>query len=99
MKNLEWFKKEFIFYLKGFEIKYKFYERGDFGSLDQVEFNSYKQGGEIDFWSTGCLGIHFVDYEKGVELMNVLLMPNQEVEKEIAFQQLKELLEFFSREK
>jgi hypothetical protein len=92
MKDFEWFKNMFASRFKGFEVEYKFFEKGDFGSLNQVEFNSLKKGGEIDFWSSGRLSIHFVDYEKGEELLNILLMPNQDDEKDIAFQKLRELL-------
>ena len=92
MKDFEWFKNIFISHLKGFEIKYRFFEEGDFGSLNQVEFDSQEKGGEIDFWSSGQLSIHLVDYKKGEELLNILLMPNQNEGKEIAFQKLRELL-------
>jgi len=92
MKNVEWFKNVFASHLKGFEIKYKFFEKGDFGSLNQVEFNSQEKGGEVDFWSSGRLSIYFVDYKTGKELLNILLMPSQDEEKEIAFQKLRELL-------
>jgi hypothetical protein len=93
MKNVVWFKEEMEPYLKTFEIKYKFFEKGDFGELNQVEFNSKEKGGEIDFWSSGWLGIHFVDYIKGEELLNVFLEPQQEEEKENAFKRLQELLQ------
>ncbi len=93
MKNVDWFKVEIAPYLKEFEIKYKFFENGDFGDLNQVEFNSQRTGGEIDFWSSGWLGIHFVDYIKGEELLNAFLEPHQEQEKENAFKRLQELLQ------
>ena len=67
VKDLYWFKIVIAPSLKNYEIKYKFFEKGDFGSLNQVEFNSKKMGGEIDFWSEGWLGIHLVDYIKGNE--------------------------------
>jgi hypothetical protein len=92
MKDFEWFQAAFISFLKGFEVKYKFFEKGDFGSLNQIEFNSKEKGGEIDFWSTGRLSIFVWDYEKEEELLNVLLMLEQDNEKELAFQKLKELL-------
>ena len=93
MKSVAWFKEEVEPYLKRFEIKYKFFEEGDFGELNQVEFNSKEKGGEIDFWSTGWLGIHLVDYIKGDELLNVFLEPHQENEKENAMKRLQELLQ------
>ncbi|WP_177730462.1 hypothetical protein [Flavobacterium inviolabile] len=92
MKDINWFKEEIEPYLEGYEIKYKFFEKGDFGSLNQVEFNAEKLGGEIDFWSTGWLGVHLVDYIKGKELLNVFLEPHQEEEKENAFKRLQEFL-------
>ena len=92
MQNIIWFKKEIEPHLIGFEIKYKFFEKGDFGKLNQIEFNSKETGGEIDFWSTGWLGIHLVDYIKGDELLNIFLEPRQEEEKEDALKKLKNLL-------
>ncbi len=93
MIDFEWFENRFVLYLKEFEIKYRFFEKGDFGSLNQIAFDSPEKGGEIDFWSSGRLSILFVDYEKGVDLLNILLMPEQEEEKEIAFQKLKKILQ------
>lgn len=78
--------------MRGFEIQYKFFEKGDFGELNQIEFNSKEKGGEIDFWSTGWLSIHLVDYIKGDELLNIFLEPYQEIEKENALRKLQELL-------
>lgn len=92
MKNIIWFKEEVEPCMKNFEIKYKFFEKGDFGALNQVEFNSKEKGGEIDFWSTGWLGVHLVDYTKGEELLNVFLEPHREEEKEKVLRRLQELL-------
>jgi len=75
-KNISWF-KAVASNLQGYEIKYKFFEQGDFGSLNQVEFNSKLKGGNIDFWSSGWIGIHLVDYAEGIELINLLLEPTE----------------------
>lgn len=75
-KDLLWF-KSIASNLQGYEIEYKFFEEGDFGSLNQIEFNSESKGGNIDFWSTGWVGIHLVDYIEGNELMNLLLEPTE----------------------
>jgi len=91
MKSIVWFKEQIEPCIKNFEIKYKFFEKGDFGALNQVEFNSKEKGGEIDFWSTGWLGVHLVDYTKGEEI-NVFLEPHQEEEKERVLRRLQELL-------
>lgn len=92
MKDFDWFKSEFEVYLEKYDVEYRFFEEGDFGSLHQVEFNTKERGGEIDFWSLGWLNIHFVDYKEGKELINILLKPHQKTEKEIFFKKLQELL-------
>ena len=53
IKDVNWFKDGIEPKLNGFEVKYKYLEEGDFGSLNQIEFNSKKIGGEIDFWGLG----------------------------------------------
>jgi len=90
--DFDWFKRELAPILKNYDITYRFYEEGDFGSLNQVEFNSIEKGGEIDFWGLGRLEIFVWDYEKEKELLNVLLDPCQEEEKEKVFKRLQELL-------
>ncbi|SEA67539.1 hypothetical protein SAMN05192529_14414 [Arachidicoccus rhizosphaerae] len=90
--NIEWFKNEFSSKLSGYELEYKFFNEGDFGSLNQIEFNSKKRGGNIDFWGLGWTGIFVWDYETEEQLLNVLLEPHQEKEKEQAFKKLEELL-------
>jgi len=47
VKDIEWFKKELAPHLKAYELIFKFFEQGDFGSLSQVEFNSEKVGGNL----------------------------------------------------
>lgn len=92
-KDVIWFKNEFIpILIQGYEIDYSTFQDGDFGNLERVEIEGKNKGGNIDFWSLGWLNIHFVDYEKGDELLNVLLEPHQEREKEDAFKKLRELL-------
>ncbi len=92
VKDIKWFKDELVPKLTGYELSYKFFDEGDFGSLNQVEFNSKKIGGNIDFWGLDWLGIFVWDYEKEEQLLNVLLEPHQEEEKVKAFNQLQELL-------
>jgi len=90
--DIEWFKKEVASKLNGYEFDYKFFKEGDFGSLNQVEFNSKKIGGNIDFWELGWLGVFIWSYEKEVQLLNILLEPHQKEEKEKIFDTLKEIL-------
>ena len=93
MKDVFWFKKEFEPCLKNYDVEYKFFKDGDLGDLNQVEFNSSDKGGEVDFWSSGWLSVHFVDYIKGEELLNILLKPEQYKEKENFLNKLKEFLQ------
>ena len=92
MKDIDCFKIEFESYLKGYEVEYRFFENGDLGDLNSVEFNSEERGGAIEFWSSGWLYVHFVDYIKGDELLNILLEPEQYEEKHKILNELKELL-------
>ena len=92
MKDVNWFKSEFEPYLKRYDVEYRFFEKGDLGDLYQVEFNSKEMGGEIDFWSSGWLNVHCVNYINGEELLNILLKPEQSKEKDEILNKLKELL-------
>jgi hypothetical protein len=78
VKDIKWFKDKLATKLEGYELNYKFYNEGDFGSLNQVEFNSKKIGGNVDFWGLGWLGIFVWDYERAEQLLNILLEPHQE---------------------
>jgi len=62
-------------------LQHRFFASGDFGSLHQIEFNSSRIGLTVDFWSSGKLGIHLVNYKEGEELINVLLEAEEEVKK------------------
>jgi len=79
--------------LVGYEIKDKHFTNGDFGDLQQIEFNSSEFGGEIDFWSSGYLGMHFVNYLTGEVLINTFLPPEDVSSKVDAFLKLSRLLE------
>ena len=91
-KDVEWFKKEISPDLEGYDINYKFFEEGDFGSLSQVEFNSKRIGGNIDFWGLGWLGVFVWSYEKEEQVLNILLEPHQNEEKEKLIEKLKKIL-------
>ena len=88
MKDIAWFKKAVEPLLKGYEVKYSYYEKGDFGSLNQVEFNSEKIGGNVDFWGLGWLGVFVWNYETNQQVFNVLVEAGNEVEKEKALMEL-----------
>lgn len=88
-KDLNWFKDKIVPKIKrSFELKFRYFDSGDFGALSQVEFNSDKIGGGIDFWGLGWLGILIYDYENDVEICNVLLEPDEQQEQEEAFKKL-----------
>lgn len=91
--DMTWFKDRFIRLVRdGYKFEYTFFENGDFGDLERVELEGNEKGGNIDFWSSGWLNIHLVDYKIESELLNVLLEPHQEKEKEKAFEKLQSLL-------
>jgi hypothetical protein len=92
MKDIAWFKETAEPQLKGYEIKYSYYEKGDFGSLNQAEFNSKKIGGNVDFWGLGWLGVFVWNYETDKQLINVLVEAGKEVEKEKALMELLQIL-------
>lgn len=81
--------------LSGCKAEYHSFKQGDFGDLERVELEGNKKGATVDFWSSGWLGVHLYDYAKDSELLNILLEPEQNLEKEKAFF---ELQSFFSIE-
>lgn len=92
IKDITWFKESIEPSLNEYKIEYKFFEEGDFGSLNQVEFNSNKKGGNIDFWELGWVGIFIWDYINEKEIMNILLKPEQHKEIEVSLKKLQKLL-------
>ncbi|WP_264536424.1 hypothetical protein [Flavobacterium sp. N1736] len=88
-KDLLWFKTAIESTLKDYEINHRYYEDGDFGSLNQIEFNSKEKGGNIDFWGLGWLGVFLWDYKKEKEIINVLLEPNQVQKQKRLLEELK----------
>lgn len=49
MKDLEWFKKEVAPLLVDYEIEYRYYNQDDFSSLNQIVFESLKNGDRQTF--------------------------------------------------
>lgn len=92
-KDINWFKETIEPQLKKYEIEYRFYEEGDLGSLSQVVINSDKKGGGISFWGLGWLGVEIYDYKNDVELLNILLKPEQNIEKNLILEELTNYLE------
>lgn len=88
--DIEWFKENVMSSMHDYTFNFRTYSEGDFGSLNQIEFNSNEKGGNVDFWGLGYVGIFLWDYQKEEEIMNVLLDPNQQ--KEQAFKELQNYL-------
>jgi hypothetical protein len=76
-KDLDWFKATIAHVLESYQLEYKYYEEGDFGSLNQVSINSATLGGNVDFWGLGWVGIFVWDYQAESENINVLLEPHK----------------------
>jgi hypothetical protein len=75
-----------------YDVTFRYFEDGDFGSLSQFDFNSIELGGNVDFWGLNWLGIYLWSYKEERVLLNVLLDPDQELSKEQAFKDLLVLL-------
>ncbi|RVU02383.1 hypothetical protein EOD41_00125 [Mucilaginibacter limnophilus] len=75
--DINWFKQEIEPQLFNYEVSYRYFEQGDFGSLTQVGFEGKDKGGQIDYWGLGWLGIFLYDLNKEEELINVLLSPEE----------------------
>jgi len=90
--NIKWFKDNISELLCNYDIEYKSFKNGDFGALNQVEFNSDKIGGNIDFWGLDWLGVFLWDYKKEIELINVLLEPSEYNKKEEIINDLLKIL-------
>ena len=75
-RNLQWFKERFIQHFRNYDIEYRYFPEGDFGTLNQINFNSNKYGGTIEFWGRGYTYIMLYDYEHESDLINVMLLPN-----------------------
>jgi hypothetical protein len=92
VRKIEWFKTEVLPILVEYDVTFRYFEDGDFGSLSQFDFNSIELGGNVDFWGLNWLGIYLWSYKEERVLLNVLLDPDQELSKEQAFKDLLVLL-------
>lgn len=90
--NYDWLRESIVPHLINYQINYRFYPTGDFGALNQVSIESKEKGCEIDFWDSGRISIYLWDYQKEKVLLNKLLFPEQETEKQEAFEELLTLL-------
>ncbi len=90
--NTLWFKETILPALKEYQVKFSFFKGGDFGDIERIEFEGKDKGGGIDFWSSGWLGINVYDYKEDREIMNILLEPQENLEKEKAFNDLQIIL-------
>jgi hypothetical protein len=90
--NSEWFKKDILPLFQEYKIEWSTFKNGDFGDLERAELEGCNKGVSIDFWSSGWLGIHAYDYKTENTILNVLLEPEQYLEKEKAFKELQSLL-------
>jgi len=88
-----WFRSSMEAQLRGYVVTYRFYPEGDFGSLDQVAFNSDYFYGEIDYWSSGYLGVGLWDRIKDEQALNVFLDPDQGTDKIAAINNLTLMLD------
>ena len=91
-KNFDWAKKNFLPKLFGYDFNFRYFDDGDFGSLNQIEFDSAEYSGAIDFWGMNWLGIFVWDKIREEEKINLMFSPEQEKEKEEIFFSLETFL-------
>lgn len=91
MRDIDWFNEGYSQLFHNFELQYQYFPNGEFGSLNQIEFNSNEYGGNIDFWGNGWIGIFVWDYQNDIEIMNFLYDNEQEQEINEAFMKLRKL--------
>ena len=92
--DLKWFKENLSCKFKEYQITYNFFANGDLGDIERVEFEGNGKGGSIDFWSSGWLGIHVYSYITNQQLMNILLEPDEQSQKNKAFDDLIKILNY-----
>lgn len=90
--DLKWFKANLIAQLEGCAFNYRSFVKGDFGSLDQVEIESFPIMATVDFWELNWLGVHVWHQEQEKDIINVLLEPNEEKKKSEVLSQLVDLM-------
>jgi len=75
--DYRWFERVVSPKLGSFATKHQHVENGDFGSLDQVEFESETVAGEVEFWDSGWVRLTVVDMVQQEWKQRVLLRPEQ----------------------
>ncbi|KEZ94303.1 hypothetical protein [Nonlabens ulvanivorans] len=83
--------------MKGFQnlpnMQIRYFSEGDFGSLNQILFESNNIGGNIDFWSTGLVGIFLWDYVNEKEIIDQLITQEENDKKNKYFKMLFDFLD------
>lgn len=87
------FKTQIAPRLTGYELQYRFYSHGDFGDLDRVEFEKEDKPGTVDFWSQGWMSLDVYSSALDIQLINLLLNPDESDEQKKAMQKLIQFLE------
>lgn len=75
--DITFFKTEIAPRLAGYELKYSSFSNGDFGDLERVEFEKNDKFGTVDLWSKGWVGIDVYDSHLDLQLINLLLSPEE----------------------
>jgi hypothetical protein len=90
--NITWFRNGIEEAFSDYTVTHRYFPESDFGTLDQVGFESDKKGGQIDFYSNDVLHIHIFDYTLDKEIFVILLGPDQEIEKLEAIKKMLKLI-------
>lgn len=74
--DIHYFKENIEPKLKGFNVTYSYFPKGDFGELNRVYVEGKNKMGGIDFWSMGWMDVDIYDLSLDRQVMNLLLAPN-----------------------
>ncbi|MDR3094535.1 MAG: hypothetical protein LBU62_07860 [Bacteroidales bacterium] len=85
--TINYFRENIEKTLSGLNIMYKNFPQGDLGTLDEIVLENSKVGVVIDYWGEGFFGVFLYDYTKKEEIINILLTPKEDVEKDKLFEQ------------
>ena len=86
--NNVWFKEHIAPQMSTFDIQYRYFSQGDFGSLDEVNFESERFIGTINYWGNGFLSVTLFDNIMNDIVVNIMVDSDIENDKLAAMNDL-----------
>lgn len=82
IKSIEEFKRIVTPLLDGVSVGYRHFDESDFGMQDEIYFEIYDHGVQINFWDSGWLELCICDMNNGTFYLNRLLGPDETLEQQ-----------------